>query len=104
MFDWFVQKPISVCHDDKQSEFDEEEKKLSAEHIREFFLDYHKRKQQSLGYVDGEEPGTVTSEPEEGGVEEEQFQPDKKPEIPRHVKYVTQVILESTLPYYAFHI
>lgn len=49
--------------------------------------------------MDEEEPGTVTSEPEEGGVEEEQFQPDKKPEIPRHVKYVTQVILESTLPY-----
>lgn len=46
----------------------------------------------------------VTSEPEEGGVEEEQFQPDKKPEIPRHVKYVTQVILESTLPYQPFHI
>ena len=47
-----------------------------------------------------EESGTVASEPEEGGVEEEeQFQPDKKPEIPRHVKYVTQVNLETTLSY-----
>ena len=49
--------------------------------------------------MDDEEPGMVTSEPGEGGVEEEQFQPDKKPEIPRHVKYVTQVNLETTLPY-----
>lgn len=78
----------------KQSEFDKEEEKLSAEQIREFFLDYHKRKQQSLGYLDEEELGTVTTEPEEGGVEEEQFQPDKKPEMPRHVKYVTQVNLD----------
>ena len=99
MFNLFVQKPISICPDKKQSEFDKEEKKLSAEQIREFFLDYHKRKQQSLGYVSDEEPGMVTSEPGEGGVEEEQFQPDKKPEIPRHVKYVIQVKLETTLPY-----
>lgn len=83
----------------KQSEFDKEEEKLSAEQIREFFLDYHKRKQQSLGYLDEEELGTVTTEPEEGGAEEGQFQPDKKPEIPRHVKYVTQVNLETILPY-----
>lgn len=46
----------------------------------------------------------VTSEPGEGGVEEEQFQPDKKPEIPRHVKYVIQVKLETTLPYQPLHI
>ena len=77
---------------------DKEEEKPSAEQIREFFLDYHKRKQQSLGYLDEEEPGTVTSEPEKGEVGEEQFHPDKKPEIPRHVKYVTQVNMEPTLP------
>ena len=98
MFNLFVQKPISICPDESQSEFDKEEKP-SAEQIREFFLDYHKSKQQSLGYVDEEESGTVTSEPEEAGVEEEQFQPDMKPEIPRHVKYVTQVNMETTLPY-----
>lgn len=70
-----------------------EEKNLSAEQIREFFLDYHKRKLQSMGYLDEEETGTETTETGGGGVEEEeQFQPDKKPEIPRHVKYVTQVI------------
>ena len=53
-----------------------------------------------MGYLDEEESETVTTEPEEGGVEEEQFQPDKKPEIPRHVKYVTQVNLQTTLPSY----
>lgn len=99
MFNCFVQKPISICPEKKQSELDKEEKQLSADQIREFFLDYHKRKQQSLGYLDDEEPGMGTSEPEEGGVEEEQFQPDKKPEIPRHVKYVTRVNMEMTLSY-----
>ena len=33
----------------------------------------------------------MTTEPEGDG-EEEQFEPDKKPEIPRHVTYVTQVL------------
>lgn len=32
----------------------------------------------------------MTKEPDWGG-EEQTFEPDKKPEIPRHVKYVTQV-------------
>ena len=89
----FNQDPIIVSQDEKQSEQDREETNLSAEEIRQFFLDYHKRKQQSLGYLDAAEPGEVTAEPDGGG-EEETFEPDKKPEIPRHVKYVTQVSVE----------
>lgn len=84
------QKPINICQKEKQSELDKEEKNLSAEQIREFFLDYHKRKQKSLGYLNEEEPGAETTEPEGSGEEEEQFQTDKKSETPRHVKYVTQ--------------
>ena len=43
-----------------------------------------------MGYLDADEAESVTAESERGG-EEETFEPDKKPEIPRHVKYVTQV-------------
>lgn len=63
---------------------------MSSEEIRHFFLDYHKQKQQSLGYLDADESGEVTTEPERSGGEES-FEPDKKPEIPTHVKYLTQV-------------
>ena len=41
-----------------------------------------------MGYVDEAELGAT--EPD-GSVEEEHFEADKKPEVPRHVKYVTQV-------------
>lgn len=78
-------------HNEKQTEQDKEETALSAEEIRQFFVDYHKRKQQSMGYLDADEAESVTAESERGG-EEETFEPDKKPEIPRHVKYVTQVL------------
>ena len=87
---FFTQKPISVFQDEKQTEQDNEETNLSAKEIRQFFLDYHKRKQQSLGNVDADESGEVTTELEGGG-EEETFEPDKKSEVPQHVKYVAQV-------------
>ena len=87
---FFIQKPISAYQDEKQSKQDKEETNLSSAEIRHFFLDYHKRKQQSLGYIDADESGDVPTEPEGGGGEES-FEPDKKPEIPRHVKYATQV-------------
>ena len=64
---------------------------LSAHEIRQFFEDYHKRKQHSLGYLDGNNDESVTTKRERGGAVEDSFAPDKKPEIPTHVKYVTQV-------------
>ncbi|XP_068709692.1 TELO2-interacting protein 1 homolog [Montipora foliosa] len=65
----------------------------SAEDIRQFFLDYHKRKQLSLGYLDADEQEQEEgmTEPKESG-DGETFEPDRKPEIPRHVQYVTQVL------------
>ena len=35
---------------------------LSADEIRNFFEDYHKRKQHSLGYLDGNNDESVTTE------------------------------------------
>ena len=44
-----------------------------------------------MGYVDEKDlEGTEAKEWEEK-IEEEQFEADKKPEVPRHVKYVTMV-------------
>lgn len=44
-----------------------------------------------MGYVDEKDlEGTDAKEWEEK-IEEEQFEADKRPEVPRHVKYVTMV-------------
>lgn len=64
---------------------------LSSGEIRQFFLDYHKRKQQSMGYFNAEEQEEEITKESKGSGAEEAFEPDKKPEFPRHVKYVTQV-------------
>ena len=70
---------------------------FSADEIRQFFEDYHKRKQHSMGYLDGDNDESLTTEPEREGAVEDSFAPDKKPEIPTHVKYITQVCMENTL-------
>ena len=64
---------------------------LSSGEIRQFFLDYRKRKQQSMGnFETGEQEDEIIKE-SNGSETEEAFEPDKKPQFPRHVKYVTQV-------------
>ena len=64
---------------------------LSSGEIRQFFLDYHKRKQQSMGNFETEEQEDEIIKESNESETEEAFEPDKKPEFPRHVKYVTQV-------------
>ena len=86
----------SFNHDENQTQQGEEETVFSADEIRQFFEDYHKRKQQSMGYLDGDNDESVTTEPEREGAVEDSFVPDKKPEIPTHVRYVTQVCMENT--------
>ena len=86
----------SFNHDENQTQQDGEETVFSADEIRQFFEDYHKRKQHSMGYLDGDDDESVTTEPEREGAVEDSFAPDKKPEIPTHVKYVTQVCMENT--------
>ena len=49
-----------------------------------------------MGYLDGNNDESVTTERERGGAVEDSFAPDKKPEIPTHVKRVTQVCMENT--------
>ena len=86
----------SFSHVENQTQQGEEETVFSADEIRQFFEDYHKRKQQSMGYLDGDNEESVTTEPEREEAVEDSFLPDKKPEIPTHVKYVTQVCMENT--------
>ena len=86
----------SFSHDENQTQQGGEETVFSADEIRQFFEDYHKRKQQSMGYLDGDNDESVTTEPEREGAVEDSFVPDKKPEIPTHVKYITQVCMENT--------
>ena len=93
----FSKNVTSFNHIENQTQQGGEETMLSADEIRQFFEDYHKRKQQSMGYLDGDNDESLTTEPERGGVEEDSFAPDKKPEIPTHVKYVTQVCMANTL-------
>lgn len=86
----------SFNHDENQTQQGGEETVFSADEIRQFFEDYHKRKQQSMGYLDGDNDESVTTEPEREGAVEDSFVPDKKPEIPTHVKYITQVCMGNT--------
>ena len=86
----------SFNHDENQTQQGEEETVFSADEIRQFFEDYHKRKQQSMGYLDGDNDESVTTEPEREGAVEDSFVPDKKPEIPTHVKYITQLCMGNT--------
>ena len=72
------------------------EEKTSSQDIRQFFLDYHKRKQIALGEVDpGELSHEVNTQEVQGGNEGDDegasFDSDRAPDIPLHVKYVTQV-------------
>ena len=86
----------SFNHDENESQQGGEETVFSANEIRQFFEDYHKRKQQSMGYLDGDNDESVITEPEREGAVDDSFAPDKKPEIPTHIKYVTQVCMEHT--------
>lgn len=86
----------SFNHVENQTQQGEEETVFSADDIRQFFEDYHKRKQHSMGYLDGDNDESVTTEPDREGAVEDSFAPDKKTEIPTHVRYVTQVCMENT--------
>lgn len=44
-----------------------------------------------MGYVDEKDLEGTEAKDWEEKIEEEQFEADKKPEVPRHVKYVTMV-------------
>ena len=83
--------------DTELEESERGEQKASPEDIRQFFLDYHKRKQMALGELEppGEEHAEELQEgqPQGDDVGDDgvTFEADKAPEVPLHVKYVTQV-------------
>lgn len=86
-------EPISICQEVQNSKFNkDEETNTTTEEIRQYFLNYHKRKQQATGYVDEKELEETEVKEQEENMEEEHFEADKKPEVPRHVKYVTLVL------------
>lgn len=92
---WFP--PLAEEHRKEEGEVekvlqDTKATNLSSGEIRQFFLDYHKRKQQSMGNFETEEQEDEIIKESNESVTEEAFEPDKKPEFPRHVKYVTQVL------------
>ena len=68
--------------------------KTSPGEIREFFVDYHKRKQMALGELDANSTDfndIATEEPGDEGDVTGDFEEDKKLELPIHVKYVKEV-------------
>ena len=83
---WFPSKQ------DAEGSGTEQIEKSSPEEICQFFLDYHKRKQMAMGEMKFESCDIDESVPETPGDDTiEDFEQDKKPEAPLHLKYVKQV-------------
>ena len=59
---FFFKNETSFNHNENQTHQGGEETMLSADEIRNFFEDYHKRKQHSLGYLDGNNDESLTTE------------------------------------------